>query len=163
MIHDISELLAEKDTKLRLYSKFPFPNRNSRALDAFQDEAWTFLSATPEQTFVRQETRGGVATVRVAIADRMVAHGCVDCHNTIVGSPKTDWSLGDVRGVLEVEAVIDEQLAAGAYLSNALIIVLVLAGVVLIAITVAGARMVAKPIVGMTGVMRALDDGDLDA
>ncbi len=44
MIHDLSALLAEKDTTVNLYSKYPFPNRANRQLDAFQSEAWDYLT-----------------------------------------------------------------------------------------------------------------------
>ena len=37
---------------------------------------------------------------------------CVDCHNTHPDSPKTDWQVGDVRGVLEVITPLDASLAA---------------------------------------------------
>ena len=42
--------------------------------------------------------------MRVALADRMSAQACVSCHNSHPQSPKTDWQLGDVRGVLEVNS-----------------------------------------------------------
>lgn len=47
------------------------------------------------------------------IADRMVAEACVICHNRHPQTPKNDWVLGDVRGVLEVNTQIDAQIAAG--------------------------------------------------
>jgi methyl-accepting chemotaxis protein len=42
----------------------------------------------------------------------MVAEGCVSCHNSHPDTPKNDWKLGDVRGVLEVTMPIDDSLAA---------------------------------------------------
>ena len=47
MIHDLSELLSKNDTTVGLYSKYPFPNRKDRTLDAFQQQAWDYLSANP--------------------------------------------------------------------------------------------------------------------
>ncbi|MBT7096425.1 hypothetical protein HN937_03560, partial [Candidatus Poribacteria bacterium] len=41
---------------------------------------------------------------------------CVGCHNTHPESPKTDWAVGDLRGVVEVVTPVDEAekaLAAG--------------------------------------------------
>jgi diguanylate cyclase (GGDEF)-like protein/PAS domain S-box-containing protein len=32
---------------------------------------------------------------------------CIDCHNTHPDSPKTDWKIGDVRGVLEISLPLD--------------------------------------------------------
>ena len=48
--------------------------------------------------------------VRVAIADRLVAKACVSCHNNHQNTPKNDWKLGDVRGVLEVSSPINLQI-----------------------------------------------------
>jgi methyl-accepting chemotaxis protein len=162
LIHDLSALLKEEDTSINLYSQYPFPVRNSRTLDEFQVAAWEFLNANPDQTFVRQEVRDGNEVVRVAIADRMVAKVCVNCHNTIAGSPKTDWKLGDVRGVLEVDTVINKQLAAGASLTNKLMIAAALAGLILIAVTLIGARSVSRPLTRMTDAMKRLAGGDRD-
>ena len=38
-IHDVSKLLEKKDTSVKLYSKFPFPNRKTRKLGDFQAAA----------------------------------------------------------------------------------------------------------------------------
>ena len=162
LIHDLSDELKEEDTSINLYSQYPFQIRSDRRLDDFQTEAWEFLNANPDQAFVRQETRGGQEVMRVAVADRMVAQGCVDCHNTIAGSPKTDWKIGDVRGVLEVGTVIESQLAAGASLSNNLLVVATLGGLVLMFVSLVGARSVSRPLASMTDAMKRLADGQLE-
>ena len=67
MIHDLSALLTKQDTAINLYSKFPFPNRENRQLDAFQQEAWDFLVRNPTGVVFPQRgarrkagcTRGG--------------------------------------------------------------------------------------------------------
>ena len=112
VIHDLSKLLAEENTQIKLYSAFPFPNRANRELDSFQREAWEALRQNPTGSFVRKVEENGERRVRVAIADKMVAQVCVDCHNSHPASQKTDWQLNDVRGVLEVDALIEGQLAA---------------------------------------------------
>ena len=122
MILDLSALLVKENTAISLYSKFPFPNRANRPLDAFQQEAWDFLVRNPEETYSRQEMLDGKQVVRVAVADTMVVQACVNCHNTIAESPKKDWKLGDVRGVLEITSVIDAELANGAALSRSIIV-----------------------------------------
>jgi hypothetical protein len=33
---------------------------------------------------------------------------CVECHNTHPDSTKTDWSVGDVRGVLQIIRPLDQ-------------------------------------------------------
>ncbi len=159
-IHDMSELLKEKDTSVTLYSAFPFPVRGDRQLDDFEAEAWRSLTADPERTYVRQEMRGGQEVVRVAVADRMVAEACVSCHNSHPDSPKTDWRLGDVRGVLEVVTVIDDQLAAGAALSRNIVLASIAGGLLLVLVCLTAARSVATPLRRMTQVMARLADGD---
>ncbi len=124
LIHDMSELLSEKGEdkiKLKLYSDYPFPNRANRKLDGFGQEALTFFKSNPDQPFVKQETMSGQEVVRVAVADKLVAQACVNCHNTRHDTPKNDWKLNDVRGVLEVISPIDTQLAANSSMLNSVI------------------------------------------
>jgi methyl-accepting chemotaxis protein len=160
VIHDMSELLEQEDTRVQLFSAFPFPNRNERQLDSFQEEAWKALSANPDEIFVRQETIDGQEVVRVGVADRMVAEACVNCHNTRPDTPRDDWKLGDVRGVLEVDTVIDSQLAAGASLSNTITFASMGGGGVLLLICLFIARRVSVPLSRMSDVMRQLAGGD---
>jgi PAS domain S-box-containing protein len=96
--------------KLSLFSEYPFPWRAvDRDLDAFQRDAIAALKAEPDRPFYRVEEIDGMATLRYASADRMTA-SCVACHNSYPGSPKVDWKLGDIRGVLETRKPM-----AGAY------------------------------------------------
>ncbi len=114
MIHDLSEQLTEQGapTRIKLYSGFPFPNRKNRELDEFQQEAIAFLTESPEEVFTGVDHFEGQERIRVAIADKMVAQGCVTCHNNHPETPRSDWALGDVRGVLEVTTIVDEEMAA---------------------------------------------------
>ncbi len=140
LIHDMSSLLAKKGddrVKLKLYSDFPFPNRKDRTLDSFGKEALAFFKSTPDETFVRRETMNGQEVVRVAIADKMVAQACVNCHNTRHDTPKNDWKLGDVRGVLEVISPIDSAVNRNASMLNVVIAVAVLC-ISLVALLVVG-------------------------
>src|SRR5438874_1402755 len=68
------------------------------------------LLVSPAVLIGRVEPVNGRQTVRVAVADRMAA-SCVQCHNQHPDSPKKDWKTGDLRGVLEVDTVIEPQLA----------------------------------------------------
>lgn len=113
MIHDLSKQLKEsgEGVELKLYSNYPFPNRNDRKLDEFGSKALAALEANPDEAFVLEDLAHGHQQVRVAIADKMVGQSCVDCHNSRPDTPKADWQLGDVRGVLEVTTPIDESVA----------------------------------------------------
>ena len=114
MIHDLSALISDSDNgiKLKLYSDYPFPNRSSRVLDQFGKDALANFDKGNYDAFSRTEELDGNEVVRVAIPDFMVADACVNCHNSRADTPKNDWKLGDVRGVLEVIVPIEEQIAA---------------------------------------------------
>jgi methyl-accepting chemotaxis protein len=160
MIHDLGNLLKPEGTNLALYSLYPFPNRQDRKLDAFGREAWDFLTTKPDGVFSRRETVDGKQVVRVAVADRMTDQTCVGCHNARADSPKRDWKLGDVRGVLEVASNIDPALGRGEELTHQIMIGVGLAGMLLVAIGIMIARRLTSPIRTMTEVMHKLADGD---
>jgi methyl-accepting chemotaxis protein len=160
MILDLSDLLAKKNTTIKLYSDYPFPDRANRRLDAFQRAALNFLTSNPKATFSRAETQNNKHVVRTAIADVMT-QACVRCHNTITGSPKTDWKIGDVRGVLEVDSAIDGKLADGSRLSDYIILGIIAAGVVLLGILLLAARSVIKPTLEIARQTTKLATGNL--
>jgi len=92
---------------IRLYSDYPFSRRTKgRPQDAFEVEALRRLRQSPDQPFYRFESFEGRSSLRYAVADRMGA-SCVACHNQHPASPKTDWKVGDVRGVLEFIRPLD--------------------------------------------------------
>ena len=114
MIHDLSKIISGSGDgmQLKLYSNYPFPNRASRTLDDFGRDALANFDKGATEAYSRNETLNGKEVVRVAIPDYMVADACVKCHNTRADTPKNDWKLGDVRGVLEVIIPIEDQIAA---------------------------------------------------
>lgn len=112
--------------RLRLYSPYPFPHRRSTSglHDEFEKDAWKALSENSEKPFYRIEDIDGRRSLRYATADIM-KNSCVHCHNNHANSPKNDWKLGDVRGVLEVDIALDAILAKGeAYKQQPLHVVL---------------------------------------
>ena len=121
MILDLSAYVSETE-----YGDQPLQrvsiSQPRKSAARFQQEAWDFLTRNPQETYSRQEMLDGKQVVRVAVADVMVVQACVNCHNTIAESPKKDWKLGDVRGVLEITSVIDAELANGAALSRYIIV-----------------------------------------
>ena len=87
-----------------LYSPYPFPWRTSRgkaSLHEFHKKAWEFLSANSNKQYYQFSQQDSGAVLYYATADVMRPE-CVACHNSHPDSPKTDWKVGDVRGVLEV-------------------------------------------------------------
>lgn len=113
MIHDLSQLFEKEKSgiQVRLFSSHPFPNRRDRTLDAFEIESLRSLALNPDRAYAKLDVLASRPVVRVAIADRLSAQACVDCHNSHPESPKTDWKINDVRGALEVIMPIDRDLA----------------------------------------------------
>lgn len=133
MIHDLSEIFSKKGTFLKLYSPYPFPNRNKRELDNFALDAWKHLRAKPNSNYTRVITTSeGNTFVRVAVADKLISSTCVDCHNNHPLSPKTDWQLDEIRGVLEVDTKIDEAIIKGYNLGVELSLIVSIAFVLII-------------------------------
>ncbi len=134
MIHELSKLFEPGGSNIKIYSNFPFPHRASRQLDDFEKSAWQHLKIDSSSPFFRTEMINGKTYVRVAIADIMTDQSCVNCHNSHPDTPKTDWKLGDLRGVLEVQLSIEDQLFWAEKLSNKLLISLMLVLIFCIAI-----------------------------
>lgn len=97
---------------VRLYSDYPFPWRRQEggARDDFEKEALRYLREHPEQPFFRFQEFQGRRSLRYAVADTMKP-SCVGCHNTHPDTPKRDWKVGDLRGVLEITHPLDSFIA----------------------------------------------------
>ncbi|BBJ23374.1 hypothetical protein W01_13010 [Candidatus Nitrotoga sp. AM1P] len=96
---------------VRLYSNYPFPwRKDGGARDDFEQQALAALQANPQQPYYRFEDFQGRASLRYATADVMHAE-CISCHNARPDSPKHDWKVGDVRGVLEIVRPLDRVVA----------------------------------------------------
>ena len=134
LVHDLSKQLKGAGLSLQLYSPFPFPNRSSRRLSKQQQETWKQLNNDPKTPVVTTSTVAGDTIISVAIADTMSAKGCVACHNSRPDTPKDDWKLGDVRGILQVDTNISAQIAAGSHTSAHIIVTLIIVLVSVIAV-----------------------------
>ena len=138
-------------SRTRLYSPYPFKWREAEGglRDDFQKEAWEKLSANPETPVFRIVNSENGRGLRYAIADRMRPN-CVQCHNEHPDSPKRDWKVGDVRGILEVEIPLGEvEARAGRNLLESTILMVLLA--------VAGAMVCFGVITKLTRVSSELD------
>jgi len=100
-------------SNVSIYSPHPFPwKKGSGGLpDQFAQDAWRQLSATPDEPVMGFEERDGRTVLRYATADRM-NEDCVRCHNSYPGTPRNDWKVGEIRGVVEVALPLDSQLVA---------------------------------------------------
>jgi len=101
-----SMLLAEKISvdgiSVNLYSKYPFPLRKDRVLSEFENDAWEHFLADPKSDnpyykFIENDNQ-----LQYAIPDRMINVSCINCHNSHPETPKKNWTLGDIRGVISI-------------------------------------------------------------
>ena len=90
-------------TESKLYSPFPFPWRSTTGglRDQFSRDAWQALQNNLEQSYFSIETTENSKSLRFATADLMEIN-CIPCHNSHPKTPKNDWVVGDLRGILEV-------------------------------------------------------------
>jgi methyl-accepting chemotaxis protein len=163
MIHDLSGLMKDKGTVIKLYSAFPFPNRENRRLDSFEQSAWNSLVKQPDKAVIEESEVNGRTLIKVAIADKMVADACVACHNSHPDTPKNDWKMDDVRGVLEVTTDISDQLAAGRSTSfkiTALVVVMLL--ITLLGLWIVYQRVIQRRLNKLNTAMDEIAHGDGD-
>ena len=91
-----------------LYSNYPYPWRKDRAKNQFAEEALTYLREhTEDKEFYRIEKDNNRPRWKYAQAVKMET-SCVACHNTHPESPKTNWNVGDIRGVLIISHPLDK-------------------------------------------------------
>ena len=100
---DFGEFLETKNNnyQVRLYSNKPFPWRLNTDLDDFESWALKELSNSAKESVSRIEMINNIPTLRFARADKL-SESCVGCHNSYPGTPKTDWKVGDLRGIFSV-------------------------------------------------------------
>ena len=114
-LHDVGQqlgLTGRTGVKVRQYSDYPFPWRTDGGpRDEFEREALRRLRRSKGQETVHEFTEvGGQRVVRYAQA-RVMERSCVECHSTHDQSPRKDWQVGDVRGVLEIIRPLDKDEA----------------------------------------------------
>lgn len=129
------ELRAQgSDSTIRMLSNYPWPWRTDRNLDDFEAQAMKSLLKNPDAPFESLVQRDGRAFFRSARA--VVMEGsCVACHNTHPDSPKTDWEIGDIRGIQEVVIPASELYGDGFTSIDNLIFMLVVAFLAALALT----------------------------
>ncbi len=94
---------AEGAVKYRFVSDFPFKNRPPHRLDPFESLALeSFRSdAVTDNTLI--QTTGNLWDQEITLATPVIMSGsCVSCHNGHAESIKTNWEVGDVRGIQTV-------------------------------------------------------------
>ncbi|MCK7613714.1 PAS domain S-box protein [Roseibium sediminicola] len=119
---------------ISMLSNHPWPWREDRQLDAFETEAMAVLTKNPETPYEALEQRQDGTVFRSATAVRMEG-SCVACHNTHPQSPKTDWEVGEIRGIQQVVIPASKLFGTGLTSLNNLIFMLTVAFVAALALT----------------------------
>jgi methyl-accepting chemotaxis protein len=164
MVHEMNGDIARKDgARVRLYSQFPFPFRAEGGVrDEFEANALRHLTDHPQSTYWRTEPVRGVMSVRFATADTMAAQACVTCHNTHPLSPKKDWKLGDVRGVLEVTVPLESALAIADADGRRLGLIIGVGILALVGITLLAVHRALRVLSDVVAAARRIAQGDLE-
>jgi tRNA A-37 threonylcarbamoyl transferase component Bud32 len=108
---DIADRISRKDpnVRARIYSHYPWPGREGGGpRDDFERRALEWLEANngrPERRFGEYheiEEKDGERWLWYA-RPRLMEKSCLACHNDPKGtSPKKDWRVGDIGGVIKV-------------------------------------------------------------
>ena len=111
-VQEVSASLDETTGyKYRLASKWNINPGKGLKTD-FERRAWNELKSNPGTPYFEIASSGNGAILHYATADRGLA-GCVPCHNQHPESPKQDYIVGELMGILAVTAKItdDPELA----------------------------------------------------
>ena len=110
---ELGDSLSDKSAGMlfRLYSEYPFPNRKKTGgpQDRFEREALNYLKQYPQKSFYRKEYIGDRLVFRYTEGVLMEA-SCVACHNALPNSPKKNWKLGELRGIVQITQPLDNIL-----------------------------------------------------
>ena len=99
---------AETGMQVRLYSRYPW-RANGGPKDEFERNAIAVLEQNPKQPFHEFTEIAGRPSLLYATARRM-EESCVKCHNQAKTSPKKDWKVGEVVGVLKIVRSLDRDI-----------------------------------------------------
>ncbi|HEY2534200.1 MAG TPA: adenylate/guanylate cyclase domain-containing protein [Xanthobacteraceae bacterium] len=100
---ELGKVISEQQRNInyRFVSDYPFKNRAPHALDEFETVALGRLRENSNQQLTQVSGSALADSIRL-IAPIIMEQPCVNCHNSHPESPKTDWEVGDVRGIQEV-------------------------------------------------------------
>jgi class 3 adenylate cyclase len=101
---ELGRVVGEKQSSVgyRFVSDFPFRNRAAHPLDTLEGSALATFRAHPDLPKVVETSSAGLSSQVRLISPVLMETTCVGCHNSHPNSIKTDWKVGDVRGIQEV-------------------------------------------------------------
>jgi serine/threonine protein kinase len=117
---DLGERISRRSPgmEVRVYGRYPWPGReNGGPKDEFERAALEWLEANarpdaqPPAEYARFINEDGRRKLLYASA-RHMEKSCLGCHNHPDSrSPKKDWEVGDVVGVLKIVRPLDREIA----------------------------------------------------
>jgi hypothetical protein len=117
----------------RLYSNHPFPWRKETSQqDDFEKRAIQKLTESPDEPYYEFEKSPDGGYLRYAAADIMQP-ACVACHNSNPQSPKRDWEVGDLVGVLSISMPMHVSMKTITDTYDYLIFFFIVGGVIILA------------------------------
>jgi protein kinase-like protein/uncharacterized protein DUF3365 len=118
---DLAERISRRSPgmEFRVYSRYPWPGRKDGGpQDALDIEALKHLEAharltdQPPEAYKQFVSDGGRRKL-VYYTARHMEQSCLGCHNHPESkSPKKDWKVGDVVGVLKIVRPLDREIAS---------------------------------------------------
>jgi hypothetical protein len=138
---DLAKRISDRDPgmEVRVYSRYPWPGREDGGPQGrFDEEALRWLEANarptaqPPAEYARFVSDGGRRKLLYYTA-RHMDQSCINCHNAKQGnSPKKDWAIGDVVGVLKIVRPLDREIESTRQgLRGAFTLMLTIAGILL--------------------------------
>lgn len=109
---------------VNIYSPYPFPWRKDTGglKDEYSKKAWAFFLKTPNDNYYEFYTQNNKKFLRYSVADIM-RDNCVECHNKRPDTPKSDWEVGDVRGIMDIKIPMDNIASDNNYAFNITIMI----------------------------------------
>jgi tRNA A-37 threonylcarbamoyl transferase component Bud32 len=117
---DLGERISRRSPgmEVRVFSRYPWPGREQGGpQDEYEEAAlqWLDANARPADNPPAEYTRFVTETGRrklLYFSARHMEQSCLGCHNHPDGrSPKKDWQVGDVVGVLKIVRPLDREIA----------------------------------------------------
>jgi serine/threonine protein kinase len=115
---DLAERISRRSpgTEFRVYSRYPWPGRKSSPLNDFDLAALKHLedhsrpTLSPPAEYYRFINQGDARKL-IYYSARHMEQSCLGCHNAPTSpSPKKDWKVGDVVGVLKIVRPLDQEI-----------------------------------------------------
>jgi len=116
-----------ENIKYRFVSDAVFKGRKPHILSTFEQNALTELRYTGSRNDSVTKITGALLDRKIEMAVPVImGEFCVTCHNSHPQTPKTDWRVGDIRGIQSI--TVQQPIAANLFSFKFLMLYLIGAG-----------------------------------